>query len=212
MNDEKLTFVEKFKKFCRKLAFWKPQQNSLQTGYFDNILNTLFLTNRSEKKKVLDIIKNNQIESLLFYTDVRNVPSILNSGIQVLNDIKLLENEDYYVWSYLQHDESIDLEFDISSRGYFWKWASDINFKEDKFAVIGINPKVLSRLTEKDWIFDQSLNLVNITENIQPEAISWIMVRDQTSYKNIKNIIKLNNMETDLYLGESGFVKKELGE
>ncbi|WP_036268772.1 hypothetical protein [Mesoplasma seiffertii] len=210
--EKEANFKTKFKKFFRRLMFWKPIDDSLQSGYFDSILNSLLVLNKSEKKKVLTIIEKHNVQNLLFYTDLRNIPNILNQGIRMLKDINLQEEEAYYVWSYLQHDDSIDLEFDLSTRGNFWKWTSDINFNPKKMAVIGIDPDVLNRLTERDWIFDQSANLVNITENIQPEAISWVMVRDETAYNKLKTFIKDEDLKIDIYLGNEGLVRKGIGD
>ena len=87
--------------------------------FSDNFFNSLFLVNKNEKKKVLRIVQKKDISFFLFYTDYRNLPSILANGICQLKNVELKKDEAYYVWSYLQHEEAVDLEFDISSRAYF---------------------------------------------------------------------------------------------
>jgi hypothetical protein len=57
----------------------------------------LLVLNKSEKKKVLTIIEKHNVKNLLFYTDLRNVPNILNQGIRMLKEINLREEEAYYV-------------------------------------------------------------------------------------------------------------------
>lgn len=192
---------EKFRKlFSRK-------SENVEEGFIARILNRIFAINKTEKQKILSLLAKTDVQDLLFYTDVRNVPSILKYGIKTINNIKLNENEIYYVWSYLQHDNSIDLEFDNSTRAYFWKWTNDITFNPKTIAVIGINPHHLNELTQKDWLLDRAQNFVNVSENIYAETFSWLLVQDIAYYKTAQSIIKSNGLEMDLYYGDNGVVK-----
>lgn len=108
----------------------KQKQSEMQSSkakktasdhFFDGFINNIFSINKNEKKKILHLITKKNIESLLFYTDLRNLEFIVQNGIHTLNNLTLKDDKYYFVWSFLQHEESIDLEFDNSSRAYFWK-------------------------------------------------------------------------------------------
>ncbi|WP_031543332.1 hypothetical protein [Mesoplasma photuris] len=211
MKQEKNKFKDKFKKFFRTLLFWKPIDSSIESDYFEDILNKLFLVNKSEKENILKIIEKRDIESLLFYTDSRNINHILDNGIELLKNLKLDYNENYHVWTFSQEEDSINLEFDVSSRGNFWKWSNDLDFNASKFCVLALDPQKIKEISEKDWLFDISLNKVSILEDIPPEAIKWIIVRDRNGYKNAKEAIKRNKLKAQLYFGRNGVVKEEQG-
>ncbi|ATZ17576.1 hypothetical protein ELUMI_v1c08550 [Williamsoniiplasma luminosum] len=176
----------------------------------DAFMNNIFAINKSEKTKILHLLKKHNVESLLFYTDLRNLEFIIQNGINTLNNLTLPEEKYYFVWSFHQHEESIDLEFDNSSRAYFWKWTNDIQgFDPKTMAVIGINPERLAELTQKDWLFDFAQSLVNIPENIYPETFDWLLVQDLKMYQIIKKRINELKLNIDVYLGNDGIVKIE---
>ncbi|ATZ18950.1 hypothetical protein ESOMN_v1c05680 [Williamsoniiplasma somnilux] len=192
-------------KWFLKFAFKKEV---VEEGVFAKWLDKVFAINKTEKQKILSLLEKADVKDLLFYTDVRNVNNILINGIKTVNDIKVTDEEIYYVWSFAQHDNSIDLEFDNSTRAHFWKWSKDIEFDTDLIAVFAINPQHLAEITRKDWLLDRAQNFVNISENIYPETFSWLMVQDIKFFKEAENVIKLNGLNMELYFGDQGIVRK----
>ncbi|UKS54270.1 hypothetical protein [Mycoplasma feriruminatoris] len=178
------------KPFWSKLMFWKSDKDLIQQNYFENILYPFFITKENEKKNVLDLIKKQDIQYFLFYTNSKNWLNILQYGICPAKHIKLKANEKYYVWSYQQKDYSIGLEFDASSRAQFWKWIKDTDVKSEEFLTIAINPNTLYTRTKKDWVFDKSLSMVFINEAIQIECIEWILFRDYELYKKAEEYLR----------------------
>lgn len=190
--------------------FFSWHHNSLNDNVFDGFFKTLFVTNTSEKKKTLALLNRSNVRSLLFYTDVRNLNYLLHNGLVPLKKLHLKENQSYYVWSFGQDQETISLELDITSRGNFWKWQNEIDFKPKNVMVIGINPKRLSELTAKDWLLDWARNMVIISERIMVETFDWILVQSPSDYKKARAIIEANNLNLDLYYGQDGHVKYQV--
>lgn len=180
-----------------------------RNGLFD-YFSSIFLIDKTEKKKVLNIVYKKDIDSFLFYTDYRNIPHILSHGIQQLKNMNLKGNEVYYVWSYLQHDESIDLEFDTSSRAYFWKWAGGSQMNPENMCVIAIDPIKLSKQTVEDWVYDTSLRTVSIHETVPRESISWIMLRQDKPIPKLAKYISSEQLEIDLFYGNGPEIKSRM--
>jgi len=170
--------------------------------------NNLFLLNKTEKKKIFNMIQKKHINYLLFYTDYRNLTNIFQNGIRQLKKINLKTDEVYYVWSYLQHEESIDLEFDISSRAYFWKWATDSGLNISNMCVIGINPVKLIEQTVNDWFYDSSLKLVSVHETIPSESFDWVMVRKPEFVGKLESMVKDLNLNMRVYFGTGSEIKR----
>ncbi|AHB36002.1 hypothetical protein [Spiroplasma apis] len=164
---------------------------------------------KNEQKKVLQIIKNKKIANLYFYTDVNNILLILENGIRLVKDQQLKSNEEYVVWTYLENNNSVGMEFDSSSRAHFWKWASEANVDVEKISVVGINPQTLAKLTKKDWAYDQVANIVYVYEKIPVEAIDFIMIKDKANLKRIQTYVQANEIEIDVYFGETGNIEKK---
>ncbi|ATZ18182.1 hypothetical protein [Mesoplasma melaleucae] len=191
-----------------KFLFWRADKDDiLNENELDSFFKTLFVNAGSEKEIVLELIKKRGIKSFLFYTDVRNIWYILKNGIQPTQEIILNEDENYYVWGYHQKQDSNNLDFDISSRAHFWKWAGDTNIETNKFCVIAIDPQKLAKTTTKDWIFDRSFGMINIIESIHFDTIKWILIRDEQYYNYAKKIIYELGLEIELYLSHDGLVK-----
>ncbi|WP_084545414.1 hypothetical protein [Mesoplasma chauliocola] len=196
------------KKLTDKLLFWRADKDDiLNENELDSFFKSLFVNAGSEKEIVLDLIKKRGIKNFLFYTDIRNIGYILKNGIQPTQQIALNEKEEYHVWGYHQKQDSINLDFDISSRAHFWKWASDVTIDTNKFCVIGIDPEKLAKTTTKDWIFDRSFAMINIIEPIHFDTIKWILIRDEQYYNYANKIIKELGLEIELYLSQDGLVK-----
>lgn len=197
--------IKKRSKIRKRFFSWG--HNSLEDNLFDNFFKTLFVTNKSEKKKTITLLEKSNVRSLLFYTDARNLPHILKNGLMPTKKLALKEGQSYYVWSFNQDSEKLSLELDITSRGNFWKWQNDLDFRPKSVAVIGINPKRLSELTGQDWLLDWARNMVIISEKIMTETFDWILVQNPGDYKKAKQIIEANGLNLDLYYGQSGHVK-----
>ncbi|QEH61499.1 hypothetical protein SCHIN_v1c03020 [Spiroplasma chinense] len=162
-----------------------------------------------EQKKVLQIIKTKKIKNLYFYTDVNNVLLILENGIRLVKDQKLKKEEEYVVWTYLENNNSVGLEFDSSTRAHFWKWASEAKVDVEKISIIGVNPDKLVKLTKKDWAFDAVANITYIYETIPVEAIDFIMIKDKANLKRIESYVDANDIDIDVFFGESGNIKQK---
>ncbi len=159
---------------------------------------------RSGEKQVLKIIKTKQISSFLFYTDVDNILFTLEYGIVPVEQKKQLIKKEYSVWTYLEKENSIGLEFDNSTRVNFWEWAKQAEVNVDQIAVIGIDPIKLSKYTTYDWTYDANSKITYINEAISLEAIEWILIKDKVNYERIKTFIEANDLEIRVFYGESG--------
>ncbi|WP_339021209.1 hypothetical protein [Spiroplasma endosymbiont of Atherix ibis] len=181
-------------------------ENKPKKGFFKKIFNS-----KEDKKKVLSIIKTKKINNLYFYTDVNNILLILENGIRLLKDQKLKKNEEYTVWTYLENENSIGLEFDSSTRANFWKWASESKVDIEKITVIGIDPEKLAKYSKNDWAIDEVKNIVYIYETVPLDAIDFIMIKDKSNLKRIQTYVEANDIHIDVFYGETGNVdtKKE---
>ncbi|ALD66082.1 hypothetical protein [Spiroplasma cantharicola] len=164
---------------------------------------------KEEQKKVLNIVKNKKINNLYFYTDVNNILLILERGIRLLKDQKLKKDEEYIVWTYLENENSIGLEFDSSTRAHFWKWASESKVDIEKISVIGVDPHKLAKLTKNDWALDEVKNIVYIYETIPLEVIDFILIKDKANLKRIQTYVEANDIDIDVFFGETGNIDKK---
>ncbi|AKU80201.1 hypothetical protein [Spiroplasma turonicum] len=190
-NKEKITKVD--------LSESKPKK-----GLFKKIF-----ASKSEQKKILQIIKNKNIDNLFFYTDVNNLLIILENGIQLVKEKIVGNNEEYIVWTYLEHKESIGLEFETSTRAHFWKWATNSNVDVERISVIGINPYKLADLSKNDWAYDSTKKIIYVYETIPVEAIEYIMIKDKSNLKRIQTFVDANDIDIDVFYGESGNIDKK---
>ncbi|WP_342269104.1 acetyltransferase [Spiroplasma endosymbiont of Aspidapion aeneum] len=172
-----------------------------------NIISSIFKS-KSGMKGILKLAETKNVEHFLFYTHVNNVLIILENGIRLLDDKKLLPSQEYIVWTYLENEKSIGLEMDNSSRVNFWKWSNDANIDINEIATIAINYKYLAEISKKDWAHDDTSNLIYIYENINPEAIEWVMVKKRSEIELIKTYIENNNLNIDVFYGEKGNIEK----
>ncbi|QGS51628.1 hypothetical protein [Spiroplasma tabanidicola] len=164
---------------------------------------------KAEQKKVLQIIKTKKNQNLYFYTDVNNILLILENGIRLVKDQKLNKGEEYVVWTYLENNNSIGLEFDSSTRAHFWKWASEAKVDVEKISVIGINPVNLAKICKKDWALDNAGNIVYVYETIPVDAIDFIMIKDKANLKRIETYVNANDINIDVFYGETGNINKK---
>ncbi|WP_339034459.1 acetyltransferase [Spiroplasma endosymbiont of Cantharis rufa] len=179
-------------------------ENKPKKGFFKKLFK-----GKEQQKKVLNIIKTKNINNLYFYTDVNNILLILERGIRLLKDQNLKKNEEYIVWTYLENENSIGLEFDSSTRAHFWKWASESKVDIEKISVIGIDPHNLAKLTKNDWAFDEAKNIVYIYETLPLEAIEFILIKDKANLKRIQTYVEANDIDIDVFFGETGNIDKK---
>ncbi|AUM62413.1 acetyltransferase [Spiroplasma monobiae] len=181
-------------------------ENKPKKGFLKKIF-----AGKEGQKKVLNIVKTKKINNLYFYTDVSNVLLILEHGIRLIKDQKLRKDEEYVVWTYLENENSVGLEFDSSTRAHFWKWASESKVDIEKITVVGIDPSALAKLTKNDWAIDEVKNIVYIYETVPLEAIDFIMIKDKANLKRIQTYVEANDIDIDVFYGETGNVdtKKE---
>ncbi|AOG60121.1 hypothetical protein SHELI_v1c01660 [Spiroplasma helicoides] len=165
---------------------------------------------KAEQKKIFQIIKSKKVQYLYFYTDINNVMLILENGIRLIKEQKLAKDEEYIVWTYLEFENSIGLEFDTSTRVHFWKWASEAKVDVERISVIGINPEKLAHQSKKDWAFDQTTNIVYVYETVPTPAIEFIMVKDKANLKRIQTYVDANDIDIDVFYGETGNINKSI--
>lgn len=182
------------------------KENLPKKSFFKKVFNK-----HSGKKEVLKFLHQKNIHQLYFYTDVSNVLLILENGIKLIKDQKLKSNEEYIVWTYLENNNSIGLELDSSTRAHFWKWAIEAHVEVEKISVIGIDPIKLSNLIKSDWALDIKDNLIYIYETIPVEAIDFIMIKDKTNLQRIQTYITGQELNIDVYFGETGNIKEIKG-
>ncbi|EOA07028.1 Hypothetical protein MYEA_6120 [Mycoplasma yeatsii 13926] len=200
---------EKTKELLSRLKIWKTNSDLIRHNYFDNLLKSFFISKESEKKTIIDLFEKKNIEYFLFYTDHKNWQNILDYGIRPVRQLILKPKEEYVVWTYQQKEHTISLEFDVSTRAHFWKWMSDSGFNPKDVMIIGINPKYLAKITKKDWIWDRSKSMAIISEEIEVEAIDWIMIRNYEIYRKAQQAIDKSGLKITLYFGTDGIVKEE---
>ncbi|AGR41868.1 hypothetical protein [Spiroplasma diminutum] len=168
-------------------------------------------SSKEGQKKVMNIVKAKKINNLYFYTDVNNILLILEHGIRLLKDQKLKKDEEYVVWTYLENNNSVGLEFDSSTRAHFWKWASESKVDIEKISVVGVDPNKLAKHTKNDWALDEAKNIVYVYEAIPLDVIDFIMIKDKANLKRIQTYVEANDIDIDVFYGETGNVdtKKE---
>lgn len=193
-----------------KIFFWKnSSEDILEENELDTFFKSLFINAGSEKEIVLELMKNKKINHFLFYTSIKNVSNILKHGIKPVKELILDDKEEFQIWDYHHRQESINLDFDISSRAHFWKWASDQVIDPNEFMVIAIDPEKLYKSSKNDWIFNRAYGMINVLESINIEDISWILIRNEQYYNNIKKIIKTEELKIEVYVSHDGMVRIE---
>lgn len=226
-----MSMKEKFKKFKNKLIadknneinFFDEQllpndieEFGLDKNYKKNNLKEMKKNNKTSKNSLfvnfrrrnsLQIIKyleTNKIFNCFFYTNVNNISLILEQGIRPISSIKLLSNEEYIVWTYLEHKEFLELELSNSTRHYFWKWCAENKVDLNKIAIISIDINKLFKYTTKDWTLDLQTNRIQIYEIVPVDAIDWILVKDKKMFSMIKIFIDQQNLKIKLFQGNNG--------
>ncbi len=170
-------------------------------------LDIKFNLKKWKTKKMILKYKLNETDGFLFYTDVDNLPYILNNGINPVNKIKLENNERYTVWSYSQLTDQVNIEDSSKSHDNFWIWLSEQNINASKVAVININLNLLFNQSKKNWKYNSYNNIISIFENINIKTFEWIMVRNKQAKISTEKIINDKSLKIKIFYGLDGNVR-----
>ena len=154
---------------------------------------------RRETIKIIRNLNNKKISSLFFYTNESNIMRILEYGIQPINDINLKYNDKYIVWTYLEKGDHVELELSNSTRHYFWQWINQNNIDPNSIAIISIKIQKLFEKTKEDWIYNDKDKRIIIKENIPPECIEWILLKNFNYYERVKKYVDIYNLEIKIF-------------
>ncbi|WP_425379827.1 acetyltransferase [Spiroplasma endosymbiont of Stenodema calcarata] len=191
--------------------------NSLETNIFNDDdeqdkIKTGFSFKRRKTHKIIKELNHHRIKSLLFYTDTSNVLRQLEYGLQPVKNIHLTKESEYIVWTYLEKPDHLEFELDNSTRHYFWSWIAEQKVDPTQIAVIAIDIKKLFVLTKKDWEYDDVKRRVKIFEDIPPETIRWILMKNNQYLNRIQTYVKSNNLKLKIFQGEKGHISDPLTE
>ncbi|WHQ37597.1 acetyltransferase [Spiroplasma sp. SV19] len=167
---------------------------------------------RRKTYKIIKELNRQRIKSLLFYTDTSNVLRQLEFGLQPVQNIHLAKESEYIVWTYLEKPDHLEFELDNSTRHYFWSWVAEQKVDPTQIAVIAIDIKKLFTLTKKDWEYDDVTRRIKIFEDVHPEAIRWILMKNNQYLNRIQTYVKSNHLSLKVFQGEKGNISDLLTE
>ncbi|MGL5268369.1 MAG: acetyltransferase [Spiroplasma sp.] len=212
-----------FKKFKKLKKFIKKEKKSEDIDFFyvsDDDSDDESKKKKSRKKKkrtnifqnfhrrnTLQIVKyleTKNIFNCFFYTDVQNIPLILEQGIKPIGQIKLMPKEEYIVWTYLEHATYLELELGNSTRHYFWKWCTEQKVDLNNIAIISVDISKLFQVTKQDWELNLETNRIQIYEQISNSAIDWILVKNQKMFRLAKIHAERQNLKLKIFQGNEG--------
>lgn len=159
---------------------------------------------RRNTMQIIKYLESKNIFNCFFYTDVHNIPLILEQGIKPTGQIKLLPKEEYTVWTYLEHATYLELELGNSTRHYFWKWCADLKVDLNNIAIISIDINRLFQTTKQDWELKLEVNRIQIFEKISNSAIDWILVKNQKMFRLAKLHAEKQNLKLKVFQGNEG--------
>ncbi|AGM25452.1 hypothetical protein [Spiroplasma chrysopicola] len=169
---------------------------------------TGFSFRRRKTQKIIKEINSQKVKVLLFYTDVKNILRQLEFGLQPVNNIHLGKNDEYTVWTYLEKKDHLEFELDNSTRHFFWEWIAEQKVDPNQIAIVALDIKKLYEHTKADWEYDEVTRRIKIFENIKPEVISWILVKNPEYVKRIEQyLMSQNNLKIKLFKGEKGNIE-----
>lgn len=198
--EEKHSFFNKFK-FKKKSDPEAHYSNKITNKKRNNI----FLNFRRRSTiQIIKYLENKNVFNCFFYTDINNIPLILEQGIRPTEKIKLLPKQEYTVWTYLEHSTYLELELGNSTRHFFWKWCSEQNVDVNKIAIVSVDVHKLFQQTSKDWGLNPDTNRIQVYETIPATAIDWILVKDRKMFRLAKIYIDNQNLKLKLYQGNNG--------
>ncbi|AHF58222.1 hypothetical protein [Spiroplasma eriocheiris] len=190
----------------------KPQ-DSEPSNFFDDEedskdIKTGFSFKRRKTHKIIKNLNAQKIRTLLFYTDVSNVLRQLEFGIQPIKNIHLVKDSEYIVWTYLEKPDHIEFELDNSTRHYFWSWIAEQKVDPNQIAVIAIDIKKLFENTKTDWYYEETTRRVHLFEDVKPECIKWILMKNNEYLNRIQNYVKSTNLKIKVFQGEKGNIEE----
>lgn len=159
---------------------------------------------RRNTLQIVKYLESKNVYNCFFYTDVNNVPLILEQGIKPTGQIKLLPKEEYTVWTYLEHATYLELELGNSTRHYFWKWCADQKVDLSNLAIISIDVDKLFQTTKLDWELNLETNRIQIYEPIANAAIDWILVKNKKMFQLTKIHAAKQNLKLKVFQGNAG--------
>ena len=191
--------------------------DNLETSLFEDDedegkIKTGFSFKRRKTHKIIKELNHQRIKSLLFYTDTSNVLRQLEFGLQPVQNIHLAKESEYVVWTYLEKPDHLEFELDNSTRHYFWSWVAEQKVDPSQIAVIAIDIKKLFLLTKKDWEYDDVTRRIKIFEDVKPEAIRWILMKNNQYLNRIQTYVKSNRLSIKVFQGEKGNISDLLTE
>ncbi|WP_308150186.1 MULTISPECIES: acetyltransferase [unclassified Spiroplasma] len=195
-KEEKHSFFDKFK-FKNKSQSETTPANKKRNNVFLNF-------RRRPTIQIIKHLENKDVFNCFFYTDINNIPLILEQGIRPTEKIKLLPKQEYTVWTYLEHSTYLELELGNSTRHFFWKWCAEQNVDVNKIAIVSVDVHKLFQNTSKDWGLNPDTNRIQIYETIPATAIDWILVKDRKMFRLAKIYIDNQNLKLKLYQGNNG--------
>ncbi|WP_419334487.1 acetyltransferase [Spiroplasma endosymbiont of Sarcophaga variegata] len=193
------------------------EPDNLETSLFEDDENegkikTGFSFKRHKTHKIIKELNRQRIKSLLFYTDTSNVLRQLEFGLQPVQNIHLAKESEYIVWTYLEKPDHLEFELDNSTRHYFWSWVAEQKVDPSQIAVIAIDIKKLFALTKKDWEYDDVTRRIRIFEDVNPEAIRWILMKNNQYLNRIQTYVESNCLNLKIFQGEKGNISDLLTE
>lgn len=156
------------------------------------------------RRNTVQIIKHLEAKNIFncfFYTDVHNIPLILEQGIKPTGQIKLSPQEEYTVWTYLEHATYLELELGNSTRHYFWKWCTEQKVDLNNLAIISVDVDKLFQTTRLDWELNLETNRIQIYEKIPNVAIDWILIKNKKMFNLSKVHAEKQNLKLKIFQG-----------
>lgn len=159
---------------------------------------------RRNTVQIVKYLESKNIFNCFFYTDVHNLPLILEQGIKPTGQIKLDPKEEYVVWTYLEHATYLELELGNSTRHYFWKWCTEQKVDLNNLAIISVDVQKLFQTTRLDWELNLETNRIQIYEKIANSAIDWILIKNKKMFNLAKIHAEKQNLKLQVFQGNAG--------
>lgn len=159
---------------------------------------------RRNTLQIIKYLESKNIFNCFFYTDVHNLPLILEQGIKPTGQIKLAPKAEYTVWTYLEHATYLELELGNSTRHYFWKWCAEQNVDLSNLAIISVDVSKLFQSTKQDWELNLETNRIQVYEKISNSAIDWILVKNKKMFNLVQIHAEKQNLKLKVFQGNQG--------
>ena len=163
---------------------------------------------KRQNYKILKSLNKENVTKLFFYTHYQNLLKILEYGIQISSQLQINEGESYEIWSYCERENDILLEYEDSSRYYFWRWVSRNKVAVDDIATVCLDLKLLYGTCENNWEIDREKKNLIIHEKINPATIKWILAKQIDNKALLQNYITRKKLAIHLYVGKADRVEQ----